>query len=398
MRPETKAPKPLRLGWLSTGRGPGSRSLLSAAHNAISEGSLDASIEFVLSTRELGEAEGSDQFLAQAESYGMETIPLSFRGYRERNSTVPDWRERYNERLHREIRRHNVDALVFAGLLLVVSENVVNEYPAINLHPAAPKGPVGAWQEVISELMLERSPESGVSVQVATPELDLGPVVAFCTFPIGGPKYDSLWKETLNRLANKIDTYSWDTNWLSTRPEVATPWGEFRNELISGRNSNAWGPDGRSSRDAWDTTWLAYRNSVVHRFDSFDWNTPWPSLRRDWETLLHESVRRLWAGMDSIPFDTIWPSLRSVWEPLWRDFRNSLAHDMEVESQPLFAKIRQEGLRREALTLVAALRQIANGIVTIEDGLVKDASGEPLSGGLDITDDIERLLAGQPDS
>ena len=272
---EAEPRPPLRLGWLSTGRGPGSRALLTAVHQAISEGTLDASIQFVFCTRDRGEAEGSDEFLALAETYGLTTISLSVREYRENQGEDAEWRDRYNADLLGVIRQQDVDALVFAGLMLVVSEDVVAEYPALNLHPALPGGPIGAWQDVIWELIDKRATESGVMVQLSTPEVDTGPVIAWCRFSLQGPEFSMLW--------------------------------------------------------------------------------------RDMEGQSVDELRRRYG-----------------------------------ENHALFAKIRQEGLRREALTLVEALRLIAEGTVRIEGGAVMAANGARLDNGLDITDTIERLLDEPP--
>jgi len=293
------AGKQLRLGWLSTGRGSGSQALLRSAQSAISEGSLDASIDFVLCTREPGEAQGSDEFLALAQDFDLKTIPLSFKGFRERNSDAKDWRKRYDEEMAKEISQHNVDGLVFAGLLIIVGDDVVQQYPALNLHPAAPRGPIGTWQEVISELVLERSPKSGVSVQIATPELDLGPVVAFCKFPVRGPSYDSLWEDVWGDLAERMKSSNWNSQWLDTMPEAASPWTKLLNRTEDRSNAHELDRPALSSRLVWETSWSMYRNSVINRRESFGWNTYWPSLKHKWEALLRESLLQLLNGVDS---------------------------------------------------------------------------------------------------
>ncbi len=381
--------KPLRLGWLSTGRGAGSRGLLEKAQNSIAQGSLNASIEFVLSTRERGESEGSDLFLDQAESYGLKTIPLSFSKYRERNAPDADWRERYNERMKREISRHQVDALVFAGLLVVISDDIVNEYDSFNLHPADPKGPVGTWQEVIWELMLERSSNTGVSVQRATPQLDLGPVVAFCSFSLTEPQYSSLWQEAGNDWARKLETIAQKTAFSYRIQEPRAyfkkySFGEFGTQ---GSDTSRFSPE-----SAFDSAVLEYGVSLSRYLESPDANLQWPSLKKDWETRFLESAKEGNAKQEPTAGEVKWPLLKRYIEAHWREFRNRLAHNMQLENLPLFARIRQEGLRREALTLVEALRQVADGNVTIKDGEVRDAHGQPLENGLDITDKIETSI------
>jgi phosphoribosylglycinamide formyltransferase-1 len=68
-------------------------------------------------------------------------------------------------------------------------------YPLINLHPALPKGPTGAWEEVIEELIQGRAEATGAMMHLVTPELDRGPVIAYCSFPIQGGAFDYLWGE-----------------------------------------------------------------------------------------------------------------------------------------------------------------------------------------------------------
>jgi phosphoribosylglycinamide formyltransferase-1 len=65
----------------------------------------------------------------------------------------------------------------------------------INLHPAAPSGPAGTWQEVIWQLIERGAEASGVMMHLVTPELDKGPPVAYGTYSIRGEPFDRYWKE-----------------------------------------------------------------------------------------------------------------------------------------------------------------------------------------------------------
>ncbi len=65
----------------------------------------------------------------------------------------------------------------------------------INLHPAAPGGPKGTWQEVIWQLIESEARETGAMMHLVTPELDEGPSVTYCTFPIRGKLFDRYWEE-----------------------------------------------------------------------------------------------------------------------------------------------------------------------------------------------------------
>ena len=64
-----------RIGWFSTGRGKGSRDLLTVMQDGVARGDVRTSIEFVFCSREPGEAEGSDLFIELVRSYD---IPLVY--------------------------------------------------------------------------------------------------------------------------------------------------------------------------------------------------------------------------------------------------------------------------------------------------------------------------------
>ena len=68
------------------------------------------------------------------------------------------------------------------------------KYKMINLHPAAPGGPTGSWQEVIWKLIATKAEYSGVMMHLVTPELDKGPPVTYCTFPIRDESNQALWE------------------------------------------------------------------------------------------------------------------------------------------------------------------------------------------------------------
>ena len=186
----------LNLGWFSTGRGPGSRALLSTVHKAISSGRIQARISFVFSNRAPGEAEGSDQFFALANSLGLTVVHHSARKFRRRWAGDPSqWRSAYDTQIADLIAPFSPDLCVLAGYMLIVSPNLCRDFPMINLHPAAPNGPDGTWQEVIWQLIEQRADHSGVKIHLVTEELDQGPTIAYCQYPIRGARFDELWRE-----------------------------------------------------------------------------------------------------------------------------------------------------------------------------------------------------------
>lgn len=95
----------------------------------------------------------------------------------------------------RRIEAFQPDLCVLAGYMLIVGEEMCRRYKMINLHPAAPGGPSGTWQEVIWQLIEGRATQTGVMMHVVTPDLDQGPPATYCAFPIRGAPFDKHWKE-----------------------------------------------------------------------------------------------------------------------------------------------------------------------------------------------------------
>ena len=196
----------LKLGWFSTGRGEGSRGFLKLVQGSIASGELDARIEFVFSNREPGEAEGSDLFFEQIESYGLPLVTLSSQRYRREHGGGPMSRHRgpFHDEVIQLTSKLQTDISVLAGYMLITSPEMCRQYPMINLHPALPRGPAGTWQQVIWKLIEEKADESGVMFHVATEVLDGGPVLTYCSFPIRGGDYEPLWQEVEGRAIEEI--------------------------------------------------------------------------------------------------------------------------------------------------------------------------------------------------
>jgi phosphoribosylglycinamide formyltransferase 1 len=191
-----------KIGWFSTGRGPGSRGLLTAAHNAIASGEIKAEIEFVFCSREPGDAEGSDQFLRLVQEYQLPLVALSYQSFRKAKGAcppqagdIPAWRLDYDREIMARLKPFKPDLSILAGYMLVIGPEMCRRYKMLNLHPAAPGGPKGTWQEVIWQLIAEMAQSTGVMMHLVTPELDRGPVVTYCTFPIRGGAFEPLWQQ-----------------------------------------------------------------------------------------------------------------------------------------------------------------------------------------------------------
>ncbi|MFH0847031.1 MAG: formyltransferase family protein [Chloroflexota bacterium] len=211
-----------KLGWFSTGRGAGSRGLLTTVHDAIKSGEINAEIDVVVCGRELGEAEGSDQFIALVGSYSIPLITFSYQKFREARATpragdedfFPEWRLEYDREIMRRIQGSKPDLCILAGYMLIVGPEMCRKYNMLNLHPAAPRGPKGTWQEVIWQLIDQKADESGVMMHLVTPDLDRGPVVTYCTFPLRGGLFDGGWREIEGRDVSEIKEKDGEENAL----------------------------------------------------------------------------------------------------------------------------------------------------------------------------------------
>lgn len=202
----------LTLGWFSTGRGPTSRRLLAAAYDEIASGRLDARIVVVFCNREQGEDPNTDIFLDQVRGYGLPLVCFSSRAFRRargdkparKGEPLPQWRHEYDREVMRLLEPYPFQLGVLAGYMLIFTEEVAARYDLLNLHPAAPGGPKGVWQDVIWQLIEARAETAGVMLHLATAQLDEGPPVTYCTYPIRGPAFDHLWQLVEGRSVDEI--------------------------------------------------------------------------------------------------------------------------------------------------------------------------------------------------
>ncbi len=266
-----------RLGWFSTGRDEAACDLLKVVYDRIKEGFIPAEITYVFLSRAPGENPESDAFLKLCKELGLKTYTLSAKAFAPelRAKDRERWRTLYHEKVYELIKDEPVDLIVLAGYMWVVSAELCQKLPMINLHPALPGGPKGTWQEVIWQLLKEKASETGVMMHLVTPELDRGPAVTFCRFSIKEGKFKPLWER--------------------------------------------------------------------------------------WEQKLQQK------GLDRIIAE-------------------------EGEKEPLFALIREEGVKRELPLIVYTIKAFAEGEVKLEGKQLYDARGKPLPGPYDLTERIEKHL------
>jgi len=211
-----------KLGWFSTGRGKGSKGLLKTVQENIKSGEIEAEIAFVFCSREPGESEATDSFLKMVEDYHIPLVCFSYQKFKARKGTLttdqagtlPLWRLEYDREVMARLQDFHPSLCMLAGYMLVVGKEMCQRYDMINLHPAAPGGPTGTWREVIWQLIEQKAQETGVMMHLVTPELDKGPPVTYCTFPIVGKPFDRHWDEIKAQPTEEIQKNQGENNRL----------------------------------------------------------------------------------------------------------------------------------------------------------------------------------------
>ena len=206
-----------KIGWFSTGKDKQAQDLLQKTWRAAKEGRIGpVEISYVFSNREWAEKKESDEFIKLCRQLKIPLICLSSskfypelrrKGLKEEKKGNPglinQWRMLYDEKVIEMIGKCPVDIIFLAGYMLILGEEFCKKFYILNLHPAAPGGPKGTWQEVIWQLIEKRMKDTGIMIHKVTPELDAGPSITYCKFSLRGEKFDPLWKKIEEKLKNK---------------------------------------------------------------------------------------------------------------------------------------------------------------------------------------------------
>lgn len=157
---------PLKLGVLISGSGTN----LQAIIDRIADGSLNATIELVVSSRP------SAYGLKRAEAAGIQTLTLSKEIYADP--------EQADEIIAAELRRCGVEYVIMAGYMRKVHDPILAAFPnrVVNLHPALLPSFPGA--HAIAEAYERGVKVTGVTVHFANADYDAGPIIAQCALPI----------------------------------------------------------------------------------------------------------------------------------------------------------------------------------------------------------------------
>lgn len=152
--------EPLKIGVLISGSGTN----LQAIIDRINDGSLNASVELVISSRP--DAYG----LKRAEAAGVDSLTLSKEFYKENDDS--------DEFIARMFRARGCEYIIMAGYMRMVHASLLDAFPnrVVNLHPALLPSFRGA--HAIRDAFDRGVKVTGVTVHFANEEYDKGPIIA----------------------------------------------------------------------------------------------------------------------------------------------------------------------------------------------------------------------------
>ena len=161
----------LNLGVLASGRGSNLQAIMDAAEN----GKLDAAVKVVISNN-------SNSFaLDRAKSRGIAAFHLSRKQF--------ETDEAFDEALLKVLGEHDVDLIILAGYMKMISSRVIQEYRnrILNIHPALLPafGGKGMYGIRVHEAVIEAGAKfSGVTVHIVDEKYDHGPIVLQKVVPV----------------------------------------------------------------------------------------------------------------------------------------------------------------------------------------------------------------------
>ena len=168
---------PLRIGVMASGNG----SNFEAIVQAINTGRLGAEIPLlVVNNKNCGAHQRADRF-------GIHLEVVDHRSY-------PN-REALDRQLVALFQSHQVDVVVMAGWMRIVTDVLVKAFPErlVNIHPSLL--PSFRGLDAVGQALKAGVSISGCTVHIVTTELDAGPILAQAAVPVfGTDNHDSLAK------------------------------------------------------------------------------------------------------------------------------------------------------------------------------------------------------------
>lgn len=177
----------IRIGVLVSGRG----SNLQAIIDNIENGSLSAEIAVVISDR-------ADAYsLDRAKKHALPAVHVSAKGYKGK-------RDEYDTLLVKELQKHNVDLIVLAGFMRIITPTLLKAFPnrIMNIHPALLPSFPGLH---VQQAALEHGAKfSGCTVHFVDEGMDTGPIIVQAAVPILDNDTEDSLSERILKQEHKI--------------------------------------------------------------------------------------------------------------------------------------------------------------------------------------------------
>ena len=176
-----------KIAVLFSGSGSNLEAILSQLHDKIFNG---VRLEVVLTLTNKADAYG----IERARKYGLTSVVIENKNFASR--------EEFDAALVNEIKKYDVDLVVLAGFMRILSEIFTSQIRAINLHPSIL--PLFKGAHAIKESFASDMQIGGVSVHWVSAELDGGKIIAQRAFERKDGMSEQEWEAKIHAIEHEI--------------------------------------------------------------------------------------------------------------------------------------------------------------------------------------------------
>ena len=176
-----------KIAVLFSGSGSNLEAILSQLHGKIFNG---VRLEVALTLTNKADAYG----IERARKYGLTSVVIENKNFASR--------EEFDAALVNEIKKYDVDLVVLAGFMRILSEIFTSQIRAINLHPSIL--PLFKGAHAIKESFASDMQIGGVSVHWVSAELDGGKIIAQRAFERKDGMSEQEWEAKIHAIEHEI--------------------------------------------------------------------------------------------------------------------------------------------------------------------------------------------------
>ncbi|MFC2491171.1 MAG: phosphoribosylglycinamide formyltransferase [Campylobacter curvus] len=176
-----------KIAVLFSGSGSNLEAILSQLHGKIFNG---VRLEVALTLTNKADAYG----IERARKYGLTSVVIENKNFASR--------EEFDAALVNEIKKYDVDLVVLAGFMRILTEIFTNQIRAINLHPSIL--PLFKGAHAIKESFASDMQIGGVSVHWVSAELDGGKIIAQRAFERKDGMSEQEWEAKIHAIEHEI--------------------------------------------------------------------------------------------------------------------------------------------------------------------------------------------------